>query len=300
MATLSASNSPAVCRKRRRVARTTRVRVVDRQSAVTAGVSAGSEFFWGVRLLGRGFATFARSPRLLLLGAIPAVIAFLAVTAALIALWVFAADIASWITPFADHWSSGWRSTLRDLVVVALVVGSLAVAVLTYTAVTLLIGDPFYEVLSERVEQRLGGTPGGLELPWYRTIRRNLVDSIRLITLGIAINIPLFFLGFIPVAGQIVVPILNAIISGWLVTVELTGIPFNRRGMYLSERRRLLRARRSMALGFGIPVFLLLLIPLAALVVVPAAVAGGTLMTRRILGQPIDVAPAGAPALADP
>jgi CysZ protein len=273
---------------------------VDRQSAVTAGVSAGSEFFWGVRLLGRGFRTFARNPRLLLLGAIPAVVALLVVAAALITLWTFAGDIASWITPFADDWSSGWRSALRAFVVVALVVGSLAVAVLTYTALTLIIGDPFYEVISERVEQRLGGTPGGVELPWYRTIRRNLVDSIRLITLGIAINIPLFFLGFIPVAGQIVVPILNAIISGWLVAVELTGIPFNRRGMFLTERRRLLRGRRSMALGFGIPVFLLLLIPLAALVVVPAAVAGGTLMTRRILGQPIDVAPAGTRALADP
>jgi CysZ protein len=269
---------------------------VDRHPAV----SAGSQFFFGVRLLGRGFAAFARSPRLVLLGAIPAVIAFSIVLAALITLWVFSGDIASWVTPFADDWSSGWRDTLRTFVIVALVLASLAVAVLTYTALALLIGDPFYEVISERVEQRLGGTPGGVELPWYRTIRRNLVDSIRLITLGIAINIPLFFLGFIPVAGQIVVPILNAIISGWLVAVELTGIPFNRRGMFLTERRRLLRGRRSMALGFGIPVFLLLLIPLAALVVVPAAVAGGTLMTRRILGQPIDVAPAGTRALADP
>lgn len=262
---------------------------MDRQSALNAGVSTGSEFFLGVRLLGRGFGTFARNPRLLLLGAIPAVIAFLVVGAALITLWVFAGDVASWITPFADDWSGGWRSTLRTLVVVALVVGSLAVAVLTYTALTLLIGDPFYEVISERVEQRLGGTPGGVELPWYRTIRRNAVDSIRLIALGVAINIPLFFFGFIPVAGQIVVPILNAIISGWLVAVELTGIPFNRRGLFLTERRRLLRAHRPMALGFGIPVFLLLLIPLAALVVVPAAVAGGTLMTRRILGQPIEL-----------
>jgi CysZ protein len=265
------------------------VRGVDRHPAVATGVSAGSDFFFGVRLLGRGFTAFARSPRLVLLGAIPAVISFLVVTAGLIALWVFSGDIADWITPFADDWSSGWQTTLRVFVVIALVVGSLAIAVLTYTALTLLIGDPFYEVISERVEDRLGGTPGGVELPWYRTIRRNLIDSIRLIALGIAINIPLFFVGFIPVAGQIIVPIVNAIVGGWLITVELTGIPFNRRGMFLKERRTLLRANRPMALGFGIPVFLLLLIPLAALVVVPAAVAGGTLMTRRVLGQPIEL-----------
>ncbi len=252
-------------------------------------VSAGSEFFWGVRLLGRGFATFARSPRLLLLGAIPAVIAFLAVLAALITLWVFAGDIADWITQFAADWSGGLRSTLRVLVIVALVAASLAVAVLTYTALTLLIGDPFYEVISERVDNRFGGTPGALELPWHKTIRRNAVDSIRLIALGVAINVPLFFLGFLPIVGQTVVPVLNAIISGWLVAIELTGIPFNRRGLFLSERRKVLRANRPLALGFGIPVFLLLLlIPLSAIVVIPAAVAGGTLLTRRVLGQPID------------
>jgi len=265
------------------------VRGVDRHPAVSAGVSAGSDFFSGTRLLGRGFAAFARSPRLVLLGAIPAVISFLVVTAGLITLWVFAGDIADWVTPFADDWSSGWQTTLRVFVVIALVGGSLAVAVLTYTALTLLIGDPFYEVISERVEDRLGGTPGGVELPWYRTIRRNLLDSIRLIALGIAINIPLFFVGFIPIVGQVVVPVVNTIVGGWLIAVELTGIPFNRRGMFLKERRTLLRANRPMALGFGIPVFLLLLIPLAALVVVPAAVAGGTLMTRRILGQPIEL-----------
>ena len=262
---------------------------MDRHPAVAARVSAGSQFFLGVRLLGRGFATFARSPRLVLLGAIPAVVAFLIVSAALIMLWVFAGDIAGWVTPFADDWSSGWRQTLRALVVVALVVGSLAVAVLTYTALTLLIGDPFYEVISERVEDRLGGTPGGVELPWYRTFRRNAFDSIRLIALGVAINVPLFFLGFIPIAGQTVVPVLNTIISGWLLAVELTGIPFNRRGLFLADRRRLLRANRPLALGFGIPAFLLLLIPLAALVVVPAAVAGGTLLTRHVLGQPIEL-----------
>jgi CysZ protein len=259
---------------------------VDRHPAV----SAGSEFFWGVRLLGRGFATFARTPRLLFLGAIPAVVAFLAVLAALITLWVFAGDIADWVTPFANDWSSGPRSTLRVIVIVALVVASLAVAVLTYTALTLLIGDPFYEVISARVEDRLGGTPGGLDLPWYKTIRRNAVDSIRLIALGVAINVPLFVLGFLPIVGQTVIPVLNATVSGWLIAVELTGIPFNRRGLFLSERRKLLRANRPLALGFGIPVFLLLLIPLAAVVVVPAAVAGGTLLTRRVLGQPIEIA----------
>jgi CysZ protein len=256
--------------------------------------STGGEFVWGLRILGRGFGMYAKNPRLLLLGAIPALISFLVVLGALITLFVVVDDLADWMTPFADDWGSGSRSLIRGLLVLVIVIASLALAVLTYTALTLLIGDPFYEVISERVEARLGGTPGAVNLPWYRTIVRNGVDSVRLIVLGIVINIPLFALGFVPVAGQILVPILQAIVGGWLITVELTGIPFNRRGLFLRQRRQLLRAHRSLCLGFGIPVFLLLLIPFVAILVVPAAVAGATLLTRRVMNQPIDAGGPGA------
>jgi CysZ protein len=41
-----------------------------------------------------------------------------------------------------------------------------------------------------------------------------------------------------------------------------------------------------LALGFGVAVFCCFLIPLGAVFVMPAAVAGGTLLARRVLGQP--------------
>jgi CysZ protein len=66
----------------------------------------------------------------------------------------------------------------------------------------------------------------------------------------------------------------------------LTGIPFNRRGLRLRDRRRLLRANPALVLGFGVPVFVIFLIPFAAVLVIPAAVAGSTLLTRRVLGLP--------------
>jgi CysZ protein len=247
--------------------------------------TAASDFLTGLRILGRGFGTYARSPRFLLLGMIPAFIALILVAGAMLVLLFFIKDIAAGVTWFADDWSSGWRSTIRVFAGVAIVLVAIMVAVLTYTALTLLIGDPFYEVISKKVEERLGGTPGEIELPWYRTFRRNAIDSVRLIALGIAVSIPLFLLGFVPVLGQTVVPVIDAIVGGWLLAVELTGIPFNRRGLYLTQRRRLLRANRPLALGFGIPVFLLLLIPFAAVLVVPAAVAGSTLLARQVLGQ---------------
>jgi CysZ protein len=249
---------------------------------------AAGEFWWGIRLLGRGFATYGRSPGLLFLGMIPAFIALAVVIGGLVALWSFVDDLAALVTWFADDWSEGWRQLLRVLVGIVIVAASLLIAAISYTALTLLIGDPFYEKISEKIDERFGGTGFGEELPWYKTFRRNLVDSIRLIALGVVLSIPVFLIGFIPVVGQVVAMVLNAVIGGWLIAVELTGIPFNRRSIWLTERRKLLRANRALAMGFGVPVFLLLLIPPAAILVIPAAVVGSTLLCRRVLGQPID------------
>jgi CysZ protein len=171
------------------------------------------------------------------------------------------------------------------VVALAIAVGSVVVAIFTFTALTLTIGDPFYESISKKIDSRLGGGPAD-DKPWYRTFWRNLGDSVRLLALSIVASLMFLVAGFIPVVGQSVVPVLEAVVMGWLMAMEITGIPFNRRGLRLADRRKLLRANRSLALGFGVPVFLLCLVPLAALVVIPCAVAGGTLLTRRVLRQP--------------
>jgi CysZ protein len=248
--------------------------------------AAGSEFFTGMRLLGRGFGLVFRSPLLLLLGIIPGIIAGAIVLSALGAIFYFLNDIAAVLTWFADDWSKDARNAVRVLAAIGTVLVSVLVAVFTFTALTLTIGDPFYEIISKRVEERYGGARDTADLPWFRTFRRNLADSLRLLAVSILASVLLFVAGFIPVIGQTVVPVLDAVLGGWLIAVEVSGIPFNRRGYRLRDRRRLLGAHRSLALGFGVPVFLLLLVPFAALLVMPCAVAGATLLTRRVLGQP--------------
>src|SRR5690606_4905820 len=92
----------------------------------------------------------------------------------------------------------------------------------------------------------------------------------------------------IPVVGQTVVPVIGAAVGGWVLALELVGAAFSRRGLRLPDRRRALRADRPVALGFGVAVFCCFLIPLGAVLVMPAAVAGGTLLARRSLGVPIE------------
>ncbi|GAA4567801.1 EI24 domain-containing protein [Planotetraspora kaengkrachanensis] len=232
----------------------------------------------GIGFAFRGVGWVARHPRWWLFGVIPALIALVLYVLALIWLGTHATDVAEWITPFADDW--GWRDLFRVLVGIMIFVGGLALAVVTFTAVALAIGEPFYEKLSEKVEEDLGGLPGGVDLPFWRTFFRSIRDSIVTLVYVLMFTIPLFALGFVPVVGQTVVPVLGAIISGFFLTVELTALAMERRGIARKERFALLRSNLAMSLGFGVPVFLAFLVPLVVVVAMPGAVAGAAMMVR--------------------
>jgi CysZ protein len=229
---------------------------------------------------------YARSPRLMFLGLIPAVISGVLLLGALVALIFFANDLAQLVTPFADSWSSGVRSTVRTLVAIAIVGVWLLLSVLIFTALTLMIGEPFYEAISKNVEDRLGGVPNEVNPTFLRMLPRIIADSVRLVVKSAALGVPIFVIGLIPAVGQVAAAILGAMLGGWMLTIELTGVPFDRRGLRLRDRRRMLSERRSMALGFGTATFICFLIPLGAVLVMPAAVAGATLLSRRLFGLP--------------
>lgn len=249
-------------------------------------MNATRDFLAGVALLGRGVGMYARNPRLVGLGLIPAVISAVLYGIAFFALIYFVDDLAEAATWFADDWSAGWRETMRVLAGVAILGVAALIGVLTFTAVTLAIGDPFYEEISGKVERRFGGVPGEVEVPWWRSLRRSIADSARLIALSLLIGAPLFAAGFIPIVGQTVIPVIGAFVGGWFLALELVGAAFYRRGLRLPDRRAALRRHRATTLGFGVSVFCCFLIPLGAVLLMPAAVIGGTLLARRTLDLP--------------
>jgi CysZ protein len=249
--------------------------------------SRPKDFFTGIGLLGKGLGMYARSPGLLLLGLLPALLAFVVLVAAFGVLLYFLGTEARWVTWFADSWPSTGRDLIRALAEVAIIVGFVFAAVLSYTALALAIGDPFYERISQRVEQRYGAAASGANLPWWKEFVRSVVEGIRLILFSIVVAVLVFLIGLIPGVGQVAAAVIGALVGGWGLAIELTGIPFARRGLGLRERRRVLRGHRYLAFGFGVAVFVCFLIPLGAVLVMPAAVAGGTLLTRYVYGQPV-------------
>ena len=244
-----------------------------------------SDLAAGIRYLGRGQRWVFRHGRWLGFGLLPALITLVLYVVALAALAFWADDLARWATPFADDWSSPWPGVLRGLFAVLLWLAVLSLSVLTFTAVTLLIGDPFYEKLSERVEEAEGGCPEGPDLPLWREIWIAVYDSVYVLLRALLWTVPLFLLGFVPVVGQTVVPVVGLGVAGFFLALELASVAMQRRGVAVRERLRLLRGRRALALGFGVPLVLLFLLPLVAVVLMPGAVAGAALLVRDLTGE---------------
>ncbi|MFF4754079.1 EI24 domain-containing protein [Streptomyces sp. NPDC002514] len=247
-----------------------------------------------MRELGVGFGYLLKGQRWVVrhgrqfgFGLLPGLITLVLYAAALVALAVWGGDLIAWSTPFADDWSSPWQGLFRGLLTAVLFALALLLAVLTFTAVTLLIGQPFYESLSEAVDRDVSpdGTAPESGLPLWRDLWVSARDSLRILVRAAVWGVLLFALGFLPFVGQTVVPVIGFFVTGFFLAEELTAIAFQRRGLVLRERLALLRSRKSLVWGFGTPLGLAFLVPLVAVFLMPGAVVGATLLARDLRGE---------------
>lgn len=242
-----------------------------------------SSFAAGVRALGSGTGIILRSPKLLLLGAIPALISTLLLLGSLGTLIYFSGDLTSWMTPFADGWADFARKGLRVLLGAALVGAAALLGSISFIALTLLIGGPFYEHIAEQAEKQLGLDTSDDGAGFARQLGRGVRDSLKLVLVALIGAVVLLVIGFVPVAGQIAGVVLGSLFGAWVISLEMVGLVFQRRGFAFGERHRSLREHKAMTLGFGLPAYLLCLVPVLQLLVIPAAVVGGTLLAHRVL-----------------
>lgn len=217
-------------------------------------------------------------------GLLPGLVSLVLYGAALTGLFYGADDFTAWATPFASDWSSPWLGIFRGFLTAVVVSLGLFLSVITFTAVTLLVGQPFYESLSEQVDRTEGGEVPESGRSFWEDLWISARDSLRLLVRVMLYGILLFALGFIPVIGQTVVPAIGFGVSGFFLTQELTSVALQRRRVDLDEQLVLLRGRRATALGFGVPLVLLFLIPFVAVFLMPGAVAGATLLARDLVG----------------
>jgi CysZ protein len=238
-------------------------------------------FGHGATLLFQGFGWWRRRPALMLWGLVPAVIVSLVLGAALVALGMQLPWITDAVTPFADAWPSVWASLLRLAVGTAVFGAALALTAVTFTALTLIIGEPFYDRIWRAVETAESGTVPDSDPGFWRSVG----DGIDLIVRGAGVGILAFLIGLIPVVGGVAGAVLGVVLTGRLLADELTSRALAARGLDRRTRRALLRTRRARVLGFGVATQVCFLVPLGAVFTMPAAVVGATRLARELVAE---------------
>lgn len=240
------------------------------------------EFVRGAALLGRGFAFWRTRPGLMALGLVPAAIVGALFLAGLITLGAFLPSIAEALTPFADGWPGIWATVIRVTVGTAVFAAALVLVAVSFTALTLVVGDPFYERIWRAVEAD-AGTPV-VEAPYG--FWRSVADGLWLVVRGVGVAVVATILALIPAVGGILSTVFAIAFTGWLLADELTSRALVARGLTSRDRRAIMRSHRGRMLGFGVATQLCFLVPLGAVVAMPAAVAGATLLGRATAPDP--------------
>ncbi|MCR2783535.1 EI24 domain-containing protein [Microbacterium sp. zg.B96] len=244
------------------------------------------EFTRGMAFLGGGFSFWRRRPGLMALGLVPAVIVGALFLAGLITLGVFLPDLTEAVTPFADGWPALWATVIRLAVGTAMVGAALVLVAVSFTVLTLFIGEPFYDRIWKAVEADAGSAGIAADYGFWRSVR----DGLALFVRGIGVALLAAVVGLVPVVGGILGAVCGVLLTGWLLADELATRALAARGIGAGARRKLMRAHRARMLGFGVATQLCFLVPLGAVATMPAAVAGSTRLARSLL-QPAAVDP---------
>jgi hypothetical protein len=110
-------------------------------------------------------------------GLVPAALVFAGFVWGLVALGIGLPGLVDWATPYADDWQAFWRVAFRALVAVVVFAGAAVLAFVTFTALTLIVGDPFYERIWSAVEAHAAGAAPGAGPGFWGGVRGGLGEA---------------------------------------------------------------------------------------------------------------------------
>ncbi|MEZ4273407.1 MAG: EI24 domain-containing protein [Myxococcota bacterium] len=190
----------------------------------------------------------------------------------------------------ADAWVRGlftgelWQSIGPVLAWIVWVVAVLMV-IIAQSLLLLLVGQavasPFLDMLSEKVESIVLGTPStpagvGRTLKSLFMALGELCWSVLFIVI---VNLPIWLVGVVvPGIGTSVAAVLSFAFGALLLSHEFVGLPLARDLVSFRRRWRTTWANRWLGLGFGSSAAVMLVVPGLNLILLPLAAVGGTLL----------------------
>jgi len=242
------------------------------------------DFLEGAKCFLRGF-NLVMKPGLRRFVLVPLIINALLFTAAI---WLGIAQfdtLMDWLLPEGSSW---WAEFARVVLWVFFAAGVLLILLFTFTVVANLIGAPFNGLLSEKVEGYLSGKEiqesGGIR-DFISSIIPSILSELRKLVYFLILGGLLLILSLIPVVN-VIAPFLWAVFASWMLALEYIAYPMENHRISFSQVRTGLKRKKMLALGFGSAAMAITLIPVVNFLVMPAAVAGATVMwTERLKGM---------------
>lgn len=186
-----------------------------------------------------------------------------------------------WMERLMPHLPS-WASFVEWLLWPLFALVILLVLFFSFSMLANLIASPFYGFLAEKIaEQERGQTsPATSWRDIVMVIPKSLGREVRKILYYLPRLIGLLLLTFIPVVNLVSSPLL-LVFGVWMMAVQYIDYQADNDQVTFPDMLRWMRERRGLSLGFGALVYVGMLIPLVNLLIMPAAVAGSTLMWVR-------------------
>ncbi|VAX13617.1 Sulfate transporter, CysZ-type [hydrothermal vent metagenome] len=179
-----------------------------------------------------------------------------------------------------QHWLPvlpDWLSWLSGLLWLLFAIAALIILFFGFTLLANLVSAPFNSYLSAAVEKQLHGHAAEDTDSFMQVLSKTLASELKKIRYFILWAIPLFILGFIPFVN-LFTPALWLLFGAWMMSLEYADYPLGNQGLGFPDIRRRLREKTLLSLGFGATVMLASMIPVFNFLIMPAAVAGATIM----------------------
>jgi CysZ protein len=227
-------------------------------------ISGAMYFFRGMRLIfAPGIRTYVIVPLLVNVVLFSAIIYFGAAQFG---------ELLDWLLP-------DWLDWLTVVLLPLFVVTALILVFFTFSLVGNLVAAPFNGLLAEAVECHITGEPipsGGFK-KMLAELGRTMVSELRKLAYIVLWSIPVLLLFVIP-GLNLAAPVIWILFGAWMLAISYVDYPMANHGLSFPEQRRQLGQRRFLALGFGGATMFALAIPLVNFLVIPAAVAGATVL----------------------
>ena len=196
----------------------------------------------------------------------------------------------TYIEPLAERtedWLPSWLSAATYLLWILFGVSILLLFGFGFVVVASLLASPFNGPLAESVERIVSGE-GPPEVSWGRLVLRTpliLWEETKKLLYYLAWAVPFLVLFVVPFTIP-AAPVLWFLFTAWMLAVEFSDYPMDNNGLLFREMRTRLKRRRLLAVGFGAMAAFVSTVPVLNLFVVPAGVAGATLMWVEVFRSP--------------